>query len=142
MELTEQIILACTILCFQHYVLHLQTVFTLLTFTCKHIAYQKACEVASRRKYTQRVRWSVFQTYLSDSHFRRYFRMNRKCFQDLCLAIEKAIGEENFLSEQFLDSLQHAHINKKIKIMHKAHEESTGGFISGEIKLAITLRLL
>ena len=68
--------------------------------------------------------------------------MHKDAFQDLCDKIEAAVGESEFLSEKFLESLESSHAHKKIKIMHDAHKSSTGGFACGEIRLAITLRLL
>lgn len=68
--------------------------------------------------------------------------MDRKCFDLLCEKIINVIGEEKFMSEDFLESLETSHAHKKLKDMHHAHKHSTGGFISGEIRLAITLRLM
>ena len=68
--------------------------------------------------------------------------MDRKCFDLLCEKIVNAVGEEKLMSEEFLDSLETSHPHKKLKDMHHAHKHSTGGFASGEIRLAITLRLM
>jgi len=99
---------------------------------------------ASKRKFRQRRSWSSFQGNLTDRQFRRYFRMSKECFQYLCNRIEHNVGGRVFKSEGFLEDLRHsddARDKKSINMM-SAHEGSTGGFISGEVKLALTLRLL
>ena len=75
-----------------------------------------------------------FQQKLSTKQFRRYFRMERYCFNLLVATIKDNAGEENFKSEQYIQNLE--------SNIHTAHKKSTGGYISGEIKLALTLRLL
>lgn len=99
---------------------------------------------ASKRKFRQRRSWSSFQGNLTDRQFRRYFRMSKECFKHLCDRIEINIGEREFKSEEFLDDFQYSHdvSDKKSIRMLSAHEGSTGGFVSGEVKLALTLRLL
>ena len=99
---------------------------------------------AENRQCRQRTSWSSFQSRLTDKQFRRYFRMERECFQFLCERIIANVGEDAFKSEEYLYDLKHGHIaveDKHINILH-AHEQSTGGFVSGEVKLALTLRLL
>jgi hypothetical protein len=99
---------------------------------------------ALNRRFRQRKSWAEFQSGLTDRQFRRYFRMSRECFQLLCDRIEANVGEEEFKSEEYLKNLKHTDIEsekKKVNLMY-AHEASTGGFVSGEIKLALTLRLL
>lgn len=70
--------------------------------------------------------------------------MSRECFQHLCNRITAIVGEDEFKSEEYLDSIRHSNDPKErhMKSLMKAHEDSTGGFVSGEIKLAVTLRLL
>jgi hypothetical protein len=49
-----------------------------------------------------------------------------------------------FNSEEYLNELKHGYIieEKQTNTLH-AHEHTTGGFVSGEVKLlALTLRLL
>ena len=54
----------------------------------------------------------------------------------LCRSIENGVGPRNFLSEIFIvNEMSH-------NPMYRAHEDTTGGFICGEIKVAVTLRLL
>lgn len=70
--------------------------------------------------------------------------MSRECFRHLCSRIEENVGESKFKSEQYLRNLKQSSDprDKQIRKMMKSHEKSTGGFISGEVKLAITLRIL
>ena len=70
--------------------------------------------------------------------------MSRQCFRLLCERIEANVGARNFKSEQYLRQIRNStdHRDKKLARMMAAHEGTTGGFISGEIKLALTLRLL
>jgi len=57
--------------------------------------------------------------------------------------IEENIGSEKFKSERYLREIRLGRIgNKKEQRIYNAHSKSTGGFISGEIKLLLTLRLL
>ena len=100
---------------------------------------------ASKRRYRQRKSWANFASNLTDRQFRRYFRMTRECFQHLCSCyIESNVGERVFKSEEYLKDLRFSRDtsdNKTIKMLY-AHEGSTGGFVSGEVKLGLTLRLL
>jgi hypothetical protein len=41
-------------------------------------------DAAKNRKLRQRTSWSRFQSRLTDKQFRRYFRMERECFEYLC----------------------------------------------------------
>ena len=70
--------------------------------------------------------------------------MSRECFQQLCNKIEDNVGSDDFKSEQYLRELRFGlnSFQSNKRKMEKAHAESTGGFISSEIKLALTLRLL
>ena len=100
-------------------------------------------ESALSRRPKERMSWSEFNSRVTDSHFRRMFRMSRNCFDLLCCAIISRVTEKKFKSESYLDSfLRDASIKDKISMMHKAHSHTSGGFISGEVKLAITLRML
>jgi len=60
----------------------------------------------------------------------------------MCYEIEDLVGQTNFKSEEYLcHILEYDDGNRSINIVH-AHDQSTGGFITGEVKLAITLRVL
>ena len=67
--------------------------------------------------------------------------MPLECFRKLCERIESEVGEENFLSEQYMkEKIQNAQSPKRH--IYNAHCKTSGGYLSGEIKVAITLRLL
>ena len=63
--------------------------------------------------------------------------MTKKCFNHLCKKIEHAVGEKEFMSEEYI----HCPLSKKPRLF-KAHKKIHGGHISGEVKLALTLRCL
>ena len=81
--------------------------------------------------------WSHVSSRISDLQFRRMFRMSRACFDRLCQKIIVAVGESSFRSESYIDAFL-----KGKDQMYQAHEITSGGYISGEVKVAITLRLL
>lgn len=60
--------------------------------------------------------------------------MTKGCFEELCYSIKEAVGEDSFKSEDYL-------ITNRNKCV-KAHTITCGGYICGEVKLAITLRML
>ena len=96
---------------------------------------------ALRRVCRQRQSWSSFQHDLTDRQFRRYFRMNKDLFRQLCDRIEECVGSEEFKSEQYLHARLMSPPKRSNNIYH-AHQKSTGGMICGEVKLAVTLRIL
>lgn len=104
---------------------------------------------ASReRRWRQRKRWEDFSTSLTDRQFRRYFRMPRECFDLLCKKIRANVGEDKFKSEEYLEDLTNSLAPPdsiatcRLRRLAKANLNDTGGWISGEVKLAITLRML
>ena len=96
----------------------------------KKIKCKVKTDACTKRVCRQRQSWKTFQTRLTDKQFRRYFRMDRQCFSDLCLQIETIIGESEFNSEDYLNGLSSPTISNigKPKMMY-AHMQSTGGFI-------------
>ena len=96
---------------------------------------------AKRRIKRKRMSFHKFKDYLSDRQFRRMFRMPKKCFEELCYSIREKVGEDEFKTEENLHSTSSTLSGNKRKIF-RAHEESTGGFICGEVKLALSLRVL
>ena len=70
--------------------------------------------------------------------------MTRECFTLLCGKIIASIGESNFKSEAYIDAflIKEGIVHNRVSIMASANMATTGCFISGEVKLAITLRLL
>jgi len=99
---------------------------------------------AKRRQPKQRMLWSQFQgtCSLSEFQFRRMFRMPRGCFEELCTSIKNAVGEDEFKSEEYLRNIKEEGASSIPGRMHHAHVGQSGGHICGEIKLAITLRML
>jgi hypothetical protein len=85
-----------------------------------------------RRKPQPRHRpsWSMFQSTLDDKLFRRMFRMPRDSFVTLVETIEAKICKDMFKSELWLKE-------RKIPVTNAAID-SIGGFVCGEIKLALT----
>jgi hypothetical protein len=97
-------------------------------------------KVAKLRKKKKRLCWSTFQASLTDTQFRRMYRMNRRTFLNLCNVIESNVGVDEFKSERYLESLETQ--NSMIGSISRAHGATSSGFVSGEIKVAITLRIL
>ena len=93
--------------------------------------------LAQKRRNKVRIPWATINKRISDRHFRRMFRMTRDCFALLCSTIISKIGEKQFKSEAYIDAFL-----KGTDPMYEANTKTTGGYISGEVKLAITLRLL
>jgi len=97
---------------------------------------------AEHRRSRKRRTWSVFRDDLSDRQFRRYFRMSKDVFLNLCRRIEDIVGAHEFKSEEYLDNIiSNPHTDPSNNI-YFAHERTTGGALSGEVKLAATLRIL
>jgi hypothetical protein len=68
--------------------------------------------------------------------------MSRPCFNKLCREIEKAVGSKNFKSELFLQDLKkQLHSTPESSIYH-ARLNTVGPDISGEWKVAVSLRML
>ena len=105
------------------------------------IKYKDMClnrsEIASRRRKKDRVRWDDVSSRMSKYQFRRMFRMSINCFEELCQTIICAVGEKKFKSQHYID----AFLVEKSSI-YEANCVTTAGYISGEIKLAVTIRLL
>ena len=107
-------------------------------------------DLALSRRIKIRVPWSIINERISDIHFRRMFRMTRQCFDELCSKIRCSIGERAFLSEKYIDAFMsdddistcHFMSTCRLSRMYRAHCRTSGGFISGEMKLAITIRML
>lgn len=76
----------------------------------------------------KRVLWTSFCSQISDSHFRRMFRMELPVFSKLCQTVCDKIGEETFRPEAYL--------------LGRASDKDDVKFISGEVKMAVCLRLL
>ena len=91
---------------------------------------------SKRRRQKKRVLWTNVNERISDLQFRRMFRMDRECFHLLCQRII-SVGEKEFKSEAYIDAFL-----KGKDPMYDAHVCTSGGYVSGEVKLGIALRLL
>ena len=89
----------------------------------------------------ERKTFSKFASRLTDRQFRRYFRMSKVSFQLLADKIEDIIGPDNFKSERYLNNAIQGHGDGSRNII-VAHQQSTGGMLSGEMKLALSLHVL
>ena len=96
---------------------------------------------ARRRRQRNRHSWSSVESALTDRQFRSYFRMSKALFQRLCDEIEVVIGEDEFKSKEFLNELKNSDNTRRSRMLI-ANEHTSGGFISGEVKLATALRIL
>ena len=96
---------------------------------------------ARNRKIHRRRSWTTFKDKLTDRQFRLYFRMSKGLFRLLCDEIVGLVGVSEFKSEEFLNEMINSDDPCRRSMM-VANVATTGGFISGEIKLAITLRIL
>ena len=106
-------------------------------------------KASKERRLRQRKTWEEFSAALTDRQFRRYFRMPRECFDSLCKKIVINVGEADFKSEAYLLELTSSHApppesvaESRMIRLAKAHSIYTGGIICGEVKVAITLRML
>lgn len=75
--------------------------------------------------------WIGFCNHVSDRHFRRQFRMNRNAFTNMCTKFITAVGESTFRPKNIVLSTRNA-----------ASLQSRGGLIPGEIKAALSIRVL
>ena len=105
-------------------------------------------KASHKRRWRQRRSWEEFSASLTERQFRRYFRMSRECFDLLCTKIESNVGEGVFKSERYLRELEDTHAppnskaDMRMRNLVRGHMVTTGGIISGEVRLAITLRML
>jgi hypothetical protein len=84
---------------------------------------------ASDRKFSE----VIGHHFGSDSLFKRYFRMNRECFNKLCSDISSKVGEEEFRPESSLG---------RDDDDYRGAVKDQGGVVSGEVRVAVCLRLL
>jgi len=81
----------------------------------------------------ERVTWYEFNQKITDEHFRRMFRMDRVTFDLLCLKISNKIGANKFRPESYLIE------GGMSKGKTYAAQQHTGGYIPGEIKVAVAI---
>ena len=111
----------------------------------KHILNLILKESALCCRKEKRVKWSEINQHISNRHFRRMFCMDRELFKLLYRKIISHTGDRKFKSEEYIDAfldIPYDVYNSREIIMHRVHAETSGGYICGEVKLAITLRLL
>ncbi len=96
---------------------------------------------ARRRRPCNRRSWSSVESAMTERQFCLYFRMSKGLFQRSCDEIEVVVGEGKFKSEEFLNELMNSDDTRRSRMLI-ANEHTTGGFISGEVKLATALRVL
>ena len=68
--------------------------------------------------------------------------MSKHCFELLCDRIIDIIGEDEFKSERYINNIMNSPRLGSQDNIYFTHQGSTGGIISGEIKLALTMRML
>ena len=100
--------------------------------------------IALKRRIKIRLTWSEVNSRISDAHFRRMFRMSRTCFKQLCDKIIISVGERSFMSQAYIDAflVEKNQAANSLYSIYKAHAKTSGGFVSGEVKLAISVRML
>ena len=76
--------------------------------------------------------WEGFCNRVSDRHFRRQFRMSHVVFTHLCNRLSSAVGENVFRPENAILE----------ETRNSASNRARGGLIPGEVKTAISLRIL
>ncbi len=110
-----------------------------------HLRWSRLNSITSQRHRTHAQKsWASFSDWLTDRQFRRYFQMSKVLFQQLVDDICAAVGADVFKKEQYIQERidENLLFPDQSKNIFKAHYDSTGGFISGEIKLAMTLPIL
>lgn len=106
---------------------------------------EEKARAAKERTPKKRFMWKDYINSVPDKHFRRTFRMSKGCFMELCKRIRNAVGEDTFKSEEYITTFQEkdvTSINYKKRRMAHARAFTSGECICGEVKLAVTLRLL
>ena len=90
-----------------------------------------------------RVKFHEFSVMLAEVTFRGVFRMSKHSFHKLCIRVSNEIGENNFLPQALLDNIDRVYsIPYRLKNLMIGRACDFGGDISGEIKLAICIRIL
>jgi len=114
----------------------IDTTTTLLQGQLRSLIHQESLLNRRLPQAKQRKSWHEFTEEISAEHFRRMFRMSTVIFNNLCMRIIDKIGETIFRSENYI---QDGGMSKKKTAAAQSH---TGGYIAGEIKVAVTIRLL
>ena len=93
--------------------------------------------LAKKRRQKRCITWAKVNERISNVQFQRLFWMTRRCFNLLYQKIIASVGESQFKPEAYITEF----LRGKDQI-HDASYLTTAGYISGEIKVAITLHLL
>jgi hypothetical protein len=99
-------------------------------------------DAAKDRTPKLRTTWKKEMKRFSDRMFYRLFRMPKPCFSRLCNKIESVVGRKEFKSEKYIKELKEQGHTTKEGSMYLAHVKKNGDYIPGEVKVAITLRIL
>ena len=136
-------ILLCALLMNLQSQMQLQLVIITNLIKKKHLSYIHS-DIAKnhRRNPDHRLEFSDLVGRTHKRAFRLMFRMNNSCFNAVCSKIESNIGREKFKSEAYLSELEEAYTDNKKFNMFTANKKTTGGYLSGEIRVAIALRVL
>ena len=101
------------------------------------LQYKQKLEERKRKRTPEtrrekRKTFSEITSKLTEQHFRRMFRLPRASFYNLCTKIENNIGDQLFKSE------------RKVRPTKQTQEATNfrGGEISGELRIAIYLRMM
>ena len=135
---------AAAVTCVSSFLLQAQCVILVLCM-CNCIAMitsEMISDAAQKRTWKQRMNWSEFEGRLSDLQFSCMFHMSRDCFKHMCHRIESSAGEEEFKSEAFLELVKSEGRSTMRGQIYDIHKKYYGGLICGEIKLALTIRLM
>ena len=97
---------------------------------------------ATIREVYHRTTWKLESARFTDRMFLRLFRMHRPCFNKLCAKILAAVGPSNFKDDCYLETLESLGTSTRESSMFHASKHTSGTYISGEFKLAVTLRVL
>ena len=90
----------------------------------------------------RRLQWHQEEQRFSERMFYRLFRMHRACFHCLCDEVEKKIGKDQFKSEKYLKDMESTKKPTIVSKLYHARKKTVGSTISGEWKMAITLRMM
>ena len=102
----------------------------------------KKSEEAKNRIVRVRTSWTKESARFSDRMFFPLFRLYRPGYNRLCTRIKMTVGERAFRSEDYIEELRAAGTMTPASRMYYASLHTTGEYISGEIKVCLTLRFL
>ena len=109
-------------------------------------AHLHRCKSAKSRKKKKWIKWSDINVQIIDMQFRHMFRMTREYFQQLCQTMIRNFGESCFKSEEYIDSFLDIDSSSSFyswkSRLHNVHVKTSGGYISGEVKLVISIWIL